>query len=240
MPEPQKPRVLVLDDEPQILRVVAAYLEKEGYLVHTSTNGEDALEKFRKRPYDLVVLDLMLPGMSGEELCQHLRKTSSVPIIMLTAKGSEEERIRGLDIGADDYLVKPFSPRELMARARALLRRTGGERTVMADVLAFDQGRLEVDLVRRAAVKDGRSLDLTPTEFDLLAVLAGSPGRVFPRRQLIDLVLGYDFEGFEDTIYAHIKNLRKKVEDDPAKPRLIQTVYGVGYRFEGGEKPEKG
>lgn len=238
MPEDRAPRILVVDDEPQILRVVAAYLDKEGFTVHTAVSGEDALDKFRRRPYDVVVLDLMLPGISGERVCQDLRKVSDVPVIMLTAKGSEEERIRGLDIGADDYLVKPFSPRELVARVRALLRRSGRERAVLAEVLELDQGRVVMDLARRAATRAGRPLELTPTEFDLLAVLAGSPGRVFPRRQLVDLVLGYDYEGFDDTIYAHIKNLRKKIEDDPAKPRLIQTVYGVGYRFRGGDGVE--
>jgi DNA-binding response OmpR family regulator len=222
----------VVDDEPQIRRVVAAYLEREGYEVVGAADGEEALAKAGQVRPDLVVLDLMLPKVSGETVCQTLRRGSDVPVIMLTAKGSEEERVAGLNLGADDYLVKPFSAKELVARVKALLRRARRNgRAIMAEVLDFGQGRLLVDLSERRVVRDGAEVALTPTEFDLLATLTRQPGRVWSRQQLIDQVMGYDFEGFEDTIYVHIKNLRKKLERDPARPEFIQTVYGTGYRF---------
>jgi DNA-binding response OmpR family regulator len=225
-------RILVVDDEPQIRRVVAAYLEREGYEVETAGDGEEALAKAAAAHPDLLVLDLMLPKLSGEAVCRTLRRSSEVPILMLTAKGSEEERVTGLNLGADDYLVKPFSAKELVARVKALLRRSRREgRGIMAEVLEFGEGRLQVDLSERRVVRDGQALALTPTEFDLLAALVRQPGRVFSRQQLIDQVFGYEFEGFDETIYVHIKNLRKKVERDPAHPEFIQTVYGVGYRF---------
>ncbi|MGE5553770.1 MAG: response regulator transcription factor [Betaproteobacteria bacterium] len=224
-------RILVVDDEPQIRRVVAAYLEREGYQVALAADGAEALTKARQLHPDLIVLDLMLPTLSGEAVCRELRRTSDVPIIMLTAKGSEEERVAGLNLGADDYLVKPFSVKELAARVKALLRRSRRDGTIMAEVLDFGEGRLRLDLSERRAFRDGVEVALTPTEFDLLAVLARQPGRVWSRQQLVDQVMGYDFEGFDDTIYAHIKNLRKKVERDPAQPEFIQTVYGAGYRF---------
>ncbi|MDI6871447.1 MAG: response regulator transcription factor [Bacillota bacterium] len=225
-------RILVVDDEPQIRRVVAAYLEREGYEVETAAGGEEALRKIGQLRPDLVVLDLMLPGLSGEAVCRTLRRTSDVPVIMLTAKGSEEERVAGLNLGADDYLVKPFSAKELMARVKALLRRyRRSGRAIMAEVLDFGEGKLRIDLSERRVFREGEEVALTPTEFDLLAALARQPGRVLSRQQLVDQVMGYEFEGFDETIYAHIKNLRKKVERDPARPEFIQTVYGVGYRF---------
>lgn len=225
-------RILVVDDEPQIRRVVAAYLNREGYEVETAADGEAALAKARAAAPDLIVLDLMLPGTSGETVCRTLRQTSDVPIIMLTAKGSEEERVAGLNLGADDYLVKPFSAKELVARIKALLRRSKREgRAIMAEVLEFGGGRLRVDLSERRVFRGGAEVSLTPTEFDLLALMARQPGRVFSRQQLVDQVLGYEFEGLDETIYAHIKNLRKKIEPDPARPEFVETVYGVGYRF---------
>lgn len=236
-------RILVVDDEPQIRRVVAAYLEREGYLVETAGDGEEALAKAASSQPDLIVLDLMLPKLSGEAVCRTLRRGSDVPILMLTAKGSEEERVSGLNQGADDYLVKPFSAKELVARVKALLRRSRREsRGIMAEVLEFAGGRLQVDLSARRVQRDGREVALTPTEFDLFAALARQPGRVFSRQQLIDQVFGYEFEGFDETIYVHIKNLRKKVERDPGHPEFVQTVYGVGYRFAApeGSGPEEG
>jgi DNA-binding response OmpR family regulator len=225
-------RILVVDDEPQIRRVVAAYLGREGFMVETAADGEEALSKATSSRPDLIVLDLMLPRLSGETVCQTLRRSSDVPIIMLTAKGSEEERVAGLNLGADDYLVKPFSAKELVARVKALLRRTRrGAPGIMAEVLEFDGGRLRLDLDQRRVERDGAEVTLTPTEFDLLAALARHPGKVLSRRQLVDQVLGYDFEGYDDTIYVHIKNLRKKLERDPARPEFVHTVYGVGYRF---------
>ncbi|MGE5507895.1 MAG: response regulator transcription factor, partial [Chitinophagales bacterium] len=222
----------VVDDEPQIRRVVVAYLSREGFTVETAADGEEALAKASSLRPDLIVLDLMLPRLSGEAVCQSLRRTSDVPVIMLTAKGSEEERVAGLNLGADDYLVKPFSAKELVARVKALLRRTRRAAPgIMAEVLTFDGGRLRLDLDERRVERDGEEVLLTPTEFDLLATLARHPGKVLSRRQLVDQVLGYDFEGYDDTIYVHIKNLRKKLERDPARPEFVHTVYGVGYRF---------
>lgn len=225
-------RILVVDDEPQIRRVVAAYLEREGYAVETAADGEEALAKAARTRPDLIVLDLMLPKVSGETVCRTIRRSSEVPVIMLTAKGSEEERVAGLNQGADDYVVKPFSAKELVARVKALLRRSQREsRTILAEVLEFDAGRLQIDLSGRRLTRDGQEIALTPTEFDLLSTLARQPGRVFSRQQLIDQVFGYSFEGFDDTIYVHIKNLRRKVERDPSRPEFVQTVYGAGYKF---------
>jgi len=230
-------RILVVDDEPDIQRVVRAYLEREGYSVDTVGDGLAAVDRLEAEEYDLMVLDLMLPSRPGEEICQAVRRKSDIPIIMLTAKGSEEERVDGLNLGADDYLVKPFSPRELVARVKALLRRcrVSSNRQLVnrmpVDRLEVDKGKLVIDLSARKVYVRGEEVRLTPTEFKLLVTLAESPGRVFERSHLVDIVLGYDFDGYDDTIYAHIKNLRKKLEDDPASPRYIQTVYGMGYRF---------
>lgn len=223
--------VLLVEDEPQILRVVKAYLEAAEYDVTAVSSGKRALELATTQSFDLIILDLMLPEVSGEEICQRVRHQSNVPIIMLTAKGGEDERIEGLELGADDYIVKPFSPRELVARVKALMRRTKESNGVMADILRFDNGRLEIDLSAKQVRIQGETVQLTPTEFRLLELMAKAPGRIFTRTQLVDLALGYDFSGYDDTIYAHIKNLRKKIEPDPSHPRYIQTVYGLGYRF---------
>ena len=226
-----KASILLVEDEPQICRVVKAYLEQADYTVTTANNGKDALRLATGESFDLIILDLMLPGISGEEICQRVRHQSDVPIIMLTAKSGEEQRIVGLELGADDYIVKPFSPRELVARVKALLRRTSGNTTgVMAEILRFDQGRLEIHLGAKEVRVDGEVVKLTPTEFKLLEVMARQPGHTFSRSQLVDLALGYDFSGYDDTIYAHIKNLRRKIEPDPSNPKYIETVYGLGYR----------
>jgi DNA-binding response OmpR family regulator len=194
-------------------------------------NGRDGLALAQAMPPSLVVLDLMLPDLSGEQVCAELRRTSDVAIVMVTAKSAEDERIRGLDLGADDYLVKPFSPRELVARVRALLRRTGARPAVVEQVLRFDGGRLCLDPERHQAVVDGRPVELTPSEFKLLLALARSPGRVFSRFELVNRVQGHDYEGYERTIDAHVKNLRRKIESDVGNPRYVQTVHGVGYRL---------
>jgi two-component system response regulator RegX3 len=227
------PRVLLVEDEKVIRDAVQAYLEREGYWVTSAADGAVALEEAAKHAFDLVVLDLNLPKISGEEVCRRLRDTSDVPIIMLTAKGTEEERIKGLELGADDYLVKPFSPRELVARVRALLRRAHADSDPQRDRLVF--GGLEIDLKAHRVLLDGQEVELTASEFKLLVTLSRYPGRVYSRMELVEKVLGYDFEGYERAIDSHVKNLRAKLGDDPRESRFIHTVTGVGYRFEPAE-----
>ena len=220
--------VLVVDDEPKIVEVVGDYLRRAGFAVTTAADGRAALATARARPPDLVVLDLGLPGLDGLDVARELRHAAPVPIIMLTARGDETDRVLGLELGADDYLVKPFSPRELLARVRAVLRRSDGlpnerERFAVADV-TIDIGR------RRVTVAD-REVELTATEFDLLVLLARQPGRVFTRAQLLSATHGVVVESYERTVDAHIKNIRRKLEPDPHAPRYVLTVHGVGYRF---------
>lgn len=223
-------RILIVEDEAQTRSVVEAYLEREGYWVTAVGDGERALQAFESHRYDGVVLDLNLPGLPGEEVCRRIRDVSDVPIIMLTAKGAEEERIAGLDLGADDYLVKPFSPRELVARLRALLRRAKSESEPQRSRVEY--GPLEIDLAGHKVFVDGTEVDLTASEYKLLTTLSRYPGRVYSRMELVEKVLGYDFEGYERAIDSHIKNLRAKLDDDPREPRFVHTVFGVGYRFE--------
>jgi two-component system, OmpR family, response regulator RegX3 len=224
-------RILVVEDEARIAEVVRQYLERDGHHVVWHETGEDALEDAARRMPDLVVLDLGLPGLSGEEVCLRLRERSDVPIIMLTARDAEQDLLRGLEVGADDYLTKPFSPRELTARVRALLRRAHSDDTPQSDVLERVGGRLVVDTARRRVTVDGAAVELTESEFRLLQTLARFPGRVYSRFELIDKVQGYDFEGYERTIDAHVKNLRHKLGDDARSPWIIETVYGRGYRL---------
>jgi two-component system response regulator RegX3 len=223
-------RVLLVEDERPIRDAVAAYLEREGFWVTAVADGQEALDAAARKPFDLVVLDLNLPRVPGEEVCRRIRDTSDVPIIMLTAKGAEEERVRGFEMGADDYLVKPFSPRELVARVRALLRRAHAESDPQRDRLEHDG--LSIDLPSHRVHLDGREIELTASEYKLLVTLARYPGRVYPRMELVEKVLGYDFEGYERAIDSHVKNLRSKLDDDPREARFIHTVTGVGYRFE--------
>lgn len=223
-------RILFVEDEKTIREAVSAYLEREGYWVTAAADGQDALEQFSKHRFDLVVLDLMLPKVSGEQVCRVIRDASDVPIIMLTAKGELEDRVRGLELGADDYLVKPFSPRELVARVRALMRRAKVTEEPQRDRLVF--GSLEIDVAGHKAFLNDNELDLTASEFKLLLTLSRYPGRVYSRMELVEKVLGYDFEGYERTIDSHVKNLRAKLDDDPKDPTFIYTVHGVGYRFE--------
>jgi len=223
-------RILLVEDEKTIRDTVAAYLEREGYWVTPAADGLEALEQFGKHRFDMVVLDLMLPKVSGEQVCKAIRDASDVPIIMLTAKGELEDRVAGLELGADDYLVKPFSPRELVARVRALLRRAHVGAEPQRDRLEY--GNLAVDVAGHKAFLDGEELDLTASEFKLLTTLSRYPGRVYSRMELVEKVLGYDFEGYERTIDSHVKNLRAKLDDDPRDPTFIYTVHGVGYRFE--------
>jgi DNA-binding response OmpR family regulator len=222
-------RILVVEDDSRIYGLVRDYLERAGFAVLWASDGRAALSLARSERPDLVVLDLGLPGLDGMDVTRVLRRDTDVPIVMLTARTDEADRVAGLELGADDYVPKPFSPRELVARVRAVLRRADAA-TDRAEVLR--SGSLEVDLVRRRVAVDGRVLDeVTMTEFDLLAALTRQPGRVFTRSQLLDAVHGIAMESYERTIDGHIKNLRRKLADDPQRPRFIQTVHGVGYRL---------
>ncbi len=224
-------RILIVDDEASVHEVVRAYLEREGFVVYSAHDGRQGLELAMSKRPDLLVLDLMLPDLSGEEICAEVRGRSDVPILMLTAKSSEDERIEGLQRGADDYLTKPFSPRELVARVKAILRRTGSGEMPLVERLRFDGGRLEIDDSSHEVHVAGELVELTPSEYRLLLALARYPGRVYSRFELINRVQGHDFEGYERTIDAHVKNLRRKIEPDPRRPRYVQTVHGVGYRL---------
>jgi len=225
-------RIFVVDDEVNLLEVIKDYLQKEGFEVFTSVNGEEALKLFPLLKPDFVILDLMLPDLSGEEICRRIRQESDVPILMPTAKSAVEDRIQGLALGADDYLVKPFSPRELVMRIKAILRRTGGKAR-SANVLTFNNRELEINLDEHIVRKNGQDVRLTPNEFEILLVLAQNPYKTFSRAQLINAALGYDFVGYERTIDTHIKNIRQKIEDNIKEPRYIVTVYGIGYKFQG-------
>jgi len=224
-------KIVVIDDEPSVREVVQAYLEKSGYNVFVAASGSEGLSLAERIQPALIVLDLMLPDVSGEEICTDVRGRSDVPILMLTAKAGEEERIVGLASGADDYVVKPFSPRELVARVKAVLRRTQSVETPLVEILSFDEGRLTIDTARHEVCRDGRAVDLTPNEYKLLVTLSRYPGRVYSRFELINRVQGYDYEGYERTIDVHVKNLRKKIEPDTAHPRCVETVIGSGYRL---------
>jgi DNA-binding response OmpR family regulator len=224
---------LVVDDEPGIVELASAYLRRDGFTVKTARTGRLALDAIATQPPDLVVLDLMLPDISGEEVCASLRRHSGVPILMLTAKSAEADRLRGLALGADDYLVKPFSPRELVARVRAILRRAGVSSEPPADLLVIDAGRLEVDLAAHEARLAGTPVPLTVAEFRLLAALARQPRRVFTRFELLQAVQGPDVEGIERTVDVHVMRLRKKMDEVlPRSSRYVTTVYGVGYRLD--------
>ncbi|HET6261391.1 MAG TPA: response regulator transcription factor [Chloroflexia bacterium] len=223
--------ILVVDDEPGIVAIVRDYLDRAGFRVLTAGDGEQALRLARLERPSLLVLDLMLPGIDGLDITRTLRGDPSLrklPVIMLTARVEEADRLVGLELGADDYVTKPFSPRELVARVRAVLRRVEDGDTYTGVLHAGD---LSIDLERRIVRNAGVPVELTATEFDLLAVLARQPGRPFTRAQLVDMVYGHEYDGFDRTVDAHIKNLRRKIEDDPHNPRYIQMVYGVGYRF---------
>lgn len=221
-------KILVVDDELKIARLVRDYLVEAGFDVITASDGLGAIATARSARPDLIVLDIGLPGLDGLDVTRSIRKHSDTPIVMLTARSDETDRIIGLELGADDYVVKPFSPRELVARVKAVLRRTMGR--VTSDVLRV--GDLEIDVSERSVVFAGDPVELTTTEFELLVVMAGQPGRVFTRAQLLDAVRGVSFESYERAVDSHIKNLRKKLEPDPRRHRVIRTVYGVGYKYD--------
>jgi DNA-binding response OmpR family regulator len=219
--------ILVVDDEPKIVRLARDYLEKNGFRVVTAADGQSALAMARREKPDLIVLDLLLPGMDGREVCRILRAESDVPIIMLTALSEESDQIVGLEIGADDYIIKPFSPRALVARVRALLRRTQGDVKAPAVIRV---GELEIDAQKHTVMLEGQSLHLTPSEFDLLVLLARHPGQTLTRQQLMDDLYGGAASSVDRSVDSHIKNLRRKLES-ASNMRYIETVYGVGYRF---------
>lgn len=225
--------VLVIEDDKKIARVVKVYLEGDGYRVICAESGRAAVEAARKEPPLLAILDLMLPDMSGEEVYQELKAIAEMPVIMVTAKSSEEERIAGFALGADDYVVKPFSPRELLYRVKAVLKRAGKQDLAGGGSVSFNKGLLVMDGHRYEVKKNGVLLNLTPTEFKVLFTMASHPERVMTRDELVQRALGYQFEGYERSIDAHIKNIRQKVEDDPRNPTFIITIYGVGYKFIG-------
>jgi DNA-binding response OmpR family regulator len=220
-------KVLVVDDDVKTVELLKLYLNRDGYRVLTAYDGNEALRLARESRPDLIVLDLMLPGMNGLDVCRILRKESDVPIIMLTAMTTDNDRLTGLNLGADDYVTKPFSPRELAARVRAILRRLPGERGPDK----IEHGPLVVNFLKHEAHLDGRPLNLTPIEFKVLSVLIKEPGRVFSRAQIIEKALGHDFDSFDRTIDVHILKLRRKLEPSPHHPKYIKTIYGAGYKL---------
>ncbi len=221
-------KILVVEDEKKLVTILKGYLEQAGFSILAAYDGQEALTLARHEKPALILLDLNLPRIDGLDVCRTLRKESNVPIIMVTARIEETDRLIGLELGADDYIIKPFSPREVVARVRAVLRRTEGQ---VAKAELLTAGDLTVDLGKHSAALEGHPVELTPTEFALLAVMAQNPGRAFTRLQLLDAVQGEAFEGYERTVDAHIKNLRQKIERDPKNPRYILTLFGVGYKF---------
>lgn len=224
-------KILVVDDEQKIVEVVKSYLEHSGYEAYTAYNGREAIELFEKTDPALIVLDLMLPDISGEEICKIIRKRSRIPIIMLTAKVGEEDILKGLNMGADDYVIKPFSPRQLVARIAAVLRRTSEDPVSLSDTIEFNEGDIIIDNLKHEVRKKGSVINLTPNEYKILLTMVKYPNKTFTREELISMALGDDFEGFDRTIDTHIKNLRQKIEDDPKDPKYLITVHGVGYRL---------
>lgn len=222
--------ILIIEDEKNVLDIMEAYLVKEGYNVMKATRGEEGLEIFKRLDFQLIILDLMLPGISGEEVCREIRKISNAHIFILTAKSSLEDRVEGFNIGADEYLIKPFSPREIVARVNAVFRRIN---KAYENQLIFDSGNLIIDNDRKAVEVRGNRVDLTPNEFNILYELAINKGVVLSREKLIEKVFGMDFDGFDRTIDVHIKNLRKKIEENSREPKYVITVYKTGYKFGG-------
>lgn len=226
-------KILLVDDERRIIEVLEAYLVREGYEIHSADNGIDALKKVKTVTPDLIILDLMLPDISGEEVCRLVRKESDVPILMLTAKSAEDDRINGIVMGADDYLTKPFSPREVVVRVQAILRRV--KKTEKVERLEFNRKKLVIDLIKKDVTANGDSITLTPIEYKLLTNMAVNPGRVYSRMDLLEKIQdeGMYYEGYERSVDTHIKNLRKKIERDSRQPDFIVTVFGMGYKFGG-------
>jgi DNA-binding response OmpR family regulator len=222
--------ILIIEDEEKVSEILKAYLEKEGYNIWCTTKGMEGIKLFEKIQFSLVILDLMLPDISGEEVCSLLRKISEVHIFMLTAKSTLEDRIEGLNLGADEYLVKPFSPRELTARVNALFRRLNIHEY---ETKVYNNGDLEINYEKRIVKTRGAEVSLTPNEFDILHILSSNKGKVFTREELIERIMGIDFQGFDRTIDVHIKNIRKKIEEDSRNPKYVLTVTRIGYKFGG-------
>jgi DNA-binding response OmpR family regulator len=222
--------ILVVEDERKIRDLVRSYLERDGHQVITTASGAEAIALAETAEPDLLVLDLRLPDVPGEDVAREVRSTSGVPILMLTARSAGEDRIRGFELGADDYVTKPFSPRELVLRVQAILRRSRSE-TISDEPMSYGGGELVLDEGRREALVRGKGVELTPTEWALLVALAATPGRVYSRFELVNRARGYEFEGYERTVDSHVKNLRRKIEQDPRDPRIVLTVLGIGYRL---------
>jgi two-component system alkaline phosphatase synthesis response regulator PhoP len=222
--------VLIVDDDVKLVTLLQTYFEKEGCITYSANDGLDALQAVREKKPDIMVLDLMLPGLDGLDVCRRIRKDNDIPIIMLTARDEESDRLVGLEIGADDYVIKPFSPKEVVARAKAILRRANKDVVRSEPIKA---GMLIIDLGRHQVTSNGQIVDVTPTEFKIMELLAGNAGKVYSRLQIVEQIQGYSFEGYERTIDAHIKNLRRKIEINSKDPQYIQTVYGIGYKFAG-------
>lgn len=227
-----KRTILIVDDEEKILEVVKAYLEEDGYNVITATDGEAALNIFKNETVHLIILDLMLPKISGVQVCSNIRSRSEVPILMLTARSEEEDKIEGISIGADDYLTKPFSVKELVVRVRALIRRAYRDKEPLADVLVFNSGDLIIDIKKFLIKKNGCIVNMTNNEFKVLKALLTNPGQVFSREKLVEKAFGFDYDGVDRTMDTYIKNIRQKIEDNPKEPKYIVTIYGMGYKFE--------
>lgn len=224
-------KILIVDDEPKIVEVVKSYLVHSGYEVLTAYTGAQAMDLFIKDNPSLLILDLMLPDMSGEDICKAIRKESGVPIIMLTARVDEEDILRGLDIGADDYVLKPFSPRQLIARVAAVLRRVTSDNSPSTTEILVNGGELIIDDFKHEVRKKGNIINLTPNEYKILLAMIKHKNKTFTREELISIALGNDYEGFDRTVDTHVKNLRQKIEDDPKEPKLLLTVHGVGYKL---------
>ncbi len=231
-------KILVVDDEVKLLSVIHDYLSKEGFIVYTASFGAEALKLFDTTNPDFVILDLMIPDIEGEDICRIIREKSNVPILMLTAKSEVEDKIKGLSLGADDYLTKPFSVRELVVRVKTILRRTNSHK-ITRHIMSFSNGDLEIDTDSHLLLKSGKQVSVTPNEYKILLTLAENAGHVFSRSRLINTAMGFDFIGYDRTIDSHIKNIRQKIEDDPKNPKYIQTVYGIGYKFIGENTHDK-
>lgn len=226
-------KILIIEDEEKISMIIKSYLEKEGYKVFQAYDGEAGLELFEQNNPDLVILDLMLPKLPGEEVIKEIRNKSEVPIIMVSAKVEEDNRIDGLRLGADDYVTKPFSPKELVERVRAVLRRIEKYNIPRADIIRTTDGRVEMDLDYNRFFKDGEEVLLTKNEFQILKTLFSNPNKIYSREEIIELTFGYDYDAYDRAIDTHIKNIRQKIEDNPKKPVYIKTIYGMGYKSGG-------